>query len=221
MRSVEKPLRKFLLLTLALLLLGWGFRVDAQISNLVQNQAWYSGSYGSGTIAYTSSDRYGDDIELWVIFDSEVGCDAYMVYAQASATLQNTLGEGPIPLTFHVRVDKLPLWAIRDGQATGFYLRDGAGVPTIYGIGLPVKNKLIIELAKGANVRFLRVDNGFTDRFSLRGSYASLSRAYNLCQRNARGTGDPDLRYFEVPPASQQRPRAAPPPSDPDRGYFR
>jgi hypothetical protein len=188
----------------------------AQSQQLNRHHNWFWAKLDEGGAASTVSQKYGSDIELLVAFDSTQGCSPIMFYKQSVDSLRERLPEGPLNLEFHARIDSRPLWQIKKGEAQGFYSRDSAGNVTDYYIGLPVNVKFVVDLLQGSTLRVLRVDNSFTDRFSLKGSAVALRSAYALCEKNTQRSADPDLRYFETQPQRPSKPRN----QDPDRSYF-
>ena len=200
----------------ASLLLCVPFSSIAQNQQINKHHDWAWTSLNGGGATSTYSQKYGSAIELIVVFDATQGCSPIMFYTQSVDSLRERLPEGPLNLEFHARIDGRPLWQIKKGEAEGFYYRDSAGNVTNYYIGLPVNIKFVVDLLQGSTLRVLRIDNNFTDRFSLKGSAVALRSAYALCEKTTKRSADPDLRYFETQP---QRP-SKPGNQDPDRSYF-
>jgi len=209
-------LKAFVQFVVASFLLCVSFSSIAQNQQLNTHHNWVWTKLNEGGATSTYSQKYGSAIELIVIFDATQGCSPFMFYTQSVDSLKERLPEGQLNLELQARIDSRPLWQVKKGQAQGFYKRDSAGKMTTYYIGLPVNVKFVVDILQGSTLRILRVDNGFTDRFSLKGSAVALRNAYALCEKTTQRSADPDLRYFETQPQRPSEPKN----QDSDRAYF-
>lgn len=190
---------------------------NSQAQQSGQHRNWSWDKFTDGGAASTNSTKYGSAIQWQVAFDARDECNPVIFYRQSADTLKERLKEGPLSIELRVRIDRRAPWQVNSGEATGFYVKDTDGRVTSYYIGLPVNTKFVVDILEGYTLRVLRVDNGFTDRFSLRGSAVALRKAYALCSALNQKPADPDLRYFDVqPPSPEVRPKS----QDPDRAYF-
>lgn len=211
LQRAHQMLQLFIFISLCLTSIG---NLQAQPTGQHHNWSW--SNFDNGGATTTISTKYGSKIKLLVAFDARDDCSPVIFYSQSADSLKAPLPEGALNLEFRVRIDNRPLWQVKKGEAVGFYVKDSSQRITSYHIALPVNTKFVVDLLQGSTLRVLRMDNNFTDRFSLKGSAVALRNAYAMCSAINQQTNDPDLRYFDANPPPVQIPKSR----DPDRAYF-
>jgi hypothetical protein len=211
LHRARQTLQLFMFISLCLTSVG---NLQAQTTGQHHNWSWTN--FDNGGATSTISTKYGSKIKLLVAFDARKDCSPVIFYSQSADSLKERLPEGSLNLGFRVRIDNRPLWQVNKGEAVGFYVKDSSQRTTSYHIALPVNTKFVVDLLQGSTLRILRMDNNFTDRFSLKGSAVALRNAYAMCSAVNQHITDPDLRYFDANPPPTQRPKS----QDPDRAYF-
>jgi hypothetical protein len=173
------------------------------------------------TVAMTYSQKYGQRIELLIMFGVSSKCQPTLFYSESESIRASKKTVGPFQGGFQARIDTKAPWRVNPGDANAFYSSAASGDTHNYVIALNVKENLVLELAYGQTFRILRTDTGDTDRFSLLGSAAAIGSAYRACENLMGKSNNPDLQYFNQTPQPQQR--QAPPQSqqDTDRQFFR
>jgi hypothetical protein len=167
----------------------------------------------------TYSEKYGQRIQLMIMFGVSSKCSPTLYYSQVDSIGAPRKTEGPFQGAFQARIDTRESWRVKPGDANGFYSTAPSADTTRYVIALNVKENLVLELAYGQTFRILRTDTGETDRFSLVGSAAAIGSAYRACENLMGRSNNPDLQYFNQRPQPRQAPPQ--PQQDTDRQFFR
>ena len=181
---------------------------------------WNWGVFKEDTGAMTYSQKYGQRIELLIVFGVSAKCSPTLFYSQTESINDRKNPVGPFQGGFQARIDTKAPWRVNPGDASAFYSKPTNQGTHDYVIGLNVKENLILELAYGQTFRVLRTDTGDTDRFSLTGSAVAINNAYQSCEQLRGRSSNPDLQYFNQSPPAQQR-QAPPQSQDSDRQFFR
>lgn len=182
---------------------------------------WLWGVSGKSTSAITYSEKFGQNVTLWVWFGASSKCSPSIMYAQTESAQANRKAEGAFQGGFQVRIDTRSPWDVKPGAAQAFYASPTQRGTIDYVITLDAPVKFILELAYGQTFRVLRTDTGETDRFSLTGSAVAIGNAFRACEQRWGRANDPDLQYFNQGQYQQQRSPQAQPPQDADRQFFR
>jgi hypothetical protein len=180
---------------------------------------WNWQVFEKNTGAMTYSERYGQRIQLMIMFGVSSKCAPTLYYSQIESIGASKKMEGPFQGGFQARIDTRDSWRVKPGDANGFYSTAPSAETTRYVIALNVKENLVLELAYGQTFRILRTDTGDTDRFSLVGSAVAIGSAYRACENLMGRSNNPDLQYFnQRPPQPRQAPSQQ---QDTDRQFFR
>ncbi len=183
-----------------------------------KNWAW--STLDDGAFAQTMSTKQGNSAEIWILFFASMECMPQIAYAQSIPKNHTGWTEGPVQLTYQLRVDQYPVWTIPKNTVTGKYIRLQGGNFDYYVMTMDLPVKMLSEIVKGNALRLMRDDNAATDRFSLSGSAFTLRSAYRYCGSIAGPNNDPDLKYFNQG-GSNSSPPTPSNSKDPDRAYFR
>lgn len=179
---------------------------------------WNWRTFQKDTGAMTYSQKYGQKIQLLIMFGVSSKCKPTLFYSETESINASKKTVGPFQGSFQARIDTKAPWRVNPGDANAFYSKT-SGDTHNYVIALNVKENLVLELAYGQTFRILRVETGETDRFSLLGSAAAIGSAYRACENLMGKSTNPDLEYFNQKPQQQ---RQEPPQSqDTDRQFFR
>jgi len=202
----------------SLVMLGIVPSGNAQADQFFKNWSW--STLDRGASAQTTSIKQGNSSEIWVLFFASRECMPQIAYAQAVSKNHTGWAEGPVQLTYQLRVDRYPLWTIPANTVTGGYIRLQGSDFDYYAMTMDLPVKMLSEIVKGNDLRLMREDNAATDRFSLSGSAFTLRSAYRYCESMAGPSKDPDLKYFNQG-GSNSSPSTPSNSKDPDRAYFR
>lgn len=199
-------------LFLACLLASTGSVSMAATSAVHKDWSWLDGT--PTTIASTSSVKYGG-ITLAITFNANANCEPVLNYAQLVPD-GTDVTEGAIDSAYQIRIDKRPIWDVPNGGVLGSVI-PSEGDSDWYNYGMLIPSKLLRELVQGYTIRVKEVGSDVTDRFSLHGSARAIRSAYQMCEKQAGQSDDPDLQYFGVrggaSESSQEKPES-------DRDYF-
>ncbi len=180
---------------------------------------WNWRVFSKDTGAMTYSQKYGQRIQLLIMFGVSSKCAPTLFYSESESIRASKKTEGPFQGGFQARIDTRAPWRVNPGDAHGFYSSATSADTHNYVIALNVKENLVLELAYGQTFRILRTDTGDTDRFSLLGSAAAISNAFQACEQLRGRSNNPDLQYFNQSPPQQRQ--APPQTQDSDRQFFR
>ena len=194
------------------LLLSAGTVSMAATSEFHKDWSWLD--LTTGAVASTESKKYSD-VNLAIVFYANSNCQPLLMYSQPIPD-GTEVTEGPIDSAYQIRVDKKPVWDVPEGSVDGAVV-EAEGESDWYHYVMSIPSKLLRELVQGYTIRVKEAGSDVTDRFSLHGSARAIRSAYQICERTAGRSSDPDLQYFS---AGNNATGSTQETEDSDRGYF-